>query len=198
MLSVSFLLEGGEAPRENKDSRSKERIICAFVLATALAMWVTLVQNQRPKDKSDKIENSWCRYSNCAKIIERITIFVTFTGSRSASRTDKRPLSSYRTVPDTYAASPLFVPSTRPSKPVNVVQPVAGGGFWPPPVVFPQRQATTPDPGELNMVSAIFDDFFSFFFFIFSFSFWQLSEDEKSNILPLVYPDVSSEFINFI
>lgn len=67
-------------------------------------------------------------------------------GSRSASRTDKRPLSSYRTVPDTYAASPLFVPSTRPSKPVNVVQPVAGGGFWPPPVVFPQRQATTPDP----------------------------------------------------
>ena len=94
---------------------------------------------------------------------------VTFTGSRSASRTDKRPLSSYRTVPDTYAASPLFVPSTRPSKPVNVVQPVAGGGFWPPPVVFPQRQATTPDPGELNMVSAIFDDFFKFFFHFFFF-----------------------------
>ena len=171
MLSVSFLLEGGEAPPENKDSRSKERIICVFVLAIALAMWVTLVQNQRPKDKSDKIENSWCWYSNCAKIIERITIFVTFTGSRSASRTDKRPLSSYRTVPDTYAASPLFVPSARPSKPVNVVQPVAGGGFWPPPVVFPQRQATTPDPGELNKVSAIFDNFFSFFFH-FSFFFF--------------------------
>ena len=197
MLSVSFLLEGGEAPPENKDSRSKERIICAFVLAIALAMWVTLVQNQRQKDKSDKIENSWCWYSNCAKIIERITIFVTFTGSRSASRTDKRPLSSYRTVPDTYAASPLFVPSTRPSKPVNVVQPVAGGGFWPPPVVFPQRQATTPDPGELNMVSAIFDDFLKFFS-IFSFSFWHLSEDEESNFPPLVYTDVSSDFINFI
>ena len=171
MLSVSFLLERGEASPENKDSRSKKRIICAFVLAIALVIWVTLVQNQRPQDNSDKIENSWCWYSNCAKIIERITIFVTFTGSRSASRTDKRPsypLSSYRTVPDTYAASPLFVPSTRPSKPVNVVQPVAGGGFWPPPVVFPQRQATTPDPGELNMVSAIFDFFFSFFsFFLF-------------------------------
>lgn len=166
-----LLLEGGEAPPVNKDdSRSKERIICAFVLATALAIWVTLVQNQRPQDNSDKIENSWCWYSNCAKIIERITIFVTFTGSRSASRTDKRPLSSYRTVPDTYAASPLFVPSARPSKPVNVVQPVAGG-FWPPPVVFPQRQATTPDPGELNMVSAIFDDFYKFFFPFFLFLF---------------------------
>ena len=168
MLSVSFLLERGEASPENKDSRSKKRIICAFVLAIVLVIWVTLVQNQRPQDNSDKIENSWCWYSNCAKIIERITIFVTFTGSRSASRTDKRPLSSYRTVPDTYAASPLFVPSTRPSKPVNVVQPVAGGGFWPPPVVFPQRQATTPDPGELNMVSAIFD-FFSLFFHFFFF-----------------------------
>lgn len=70
-------------------------------------------------------------------------------GSRSPSRTDKRPLSSYRTVPDTYAASPLFVPSgaARLAKPVNVVQPIGGGsGFWPPPVVFPQRQATTPDP----------------------------------------------------
>ena len=55
MLSVSFLLQGGEAPSENKYSRSKERIICAFVLAIALAMWVTLVQNQTPNDKSDKI-----------------------------------------------------------------------------------------------------------------------------------------------
>ena len=73
------------------------------------------------------------------------------SGSRSPSRTDKRPLSSYRTVPDTYAASPLFVPSgaARLAKPVNVVQPIGGGGgFWPPPVVFPQRQATTPDPGK--------------------------------------------------
>ena len=64
-------------------------------------------------------------------------------------------MSSYRTVPDTYAASPLFVPSVaaRPTKPVNVVQPIGGGGggsggVWPPPVMFPQRQATTPDPGE--------------------------------------------------
>ena len=187
MLSVSFLLERGEAPPENKDSRSKERIIYVFVLAIALAIWVTLVQNQRPLNNSDKIENSWCWFSNCAKIIERITIFVTFTGSRSASRTDKRPLSSYRTVPDTYAASPLFVPSARPSKPVNVVQPVAGGGFWPPPVVFPQRQATTPDPGELNMVSAIFDDFinsfFHFFFFFLTFK-WGWEKQFSTSSIP--------------
>lgn len=39
--------------------------------------------------------------------------------------------------------------AARLSKPVNVVQPIGGGGgFWPPPVVFPQRQATTPDPGK--------------------------------------------------
>ena len=45
----------------------------------------------------------------------------------------------------------MFVPSgaARLAKPVNVVQPIGGGGgFWPPPVVFPQRQATTPDPGK--------------------------------------------------
>ena len=73
-----------------------------------------------------------------------------FIGSRSASRTDKRPLSSYRTVPESFAASPLFVPSVaaRQTKPVNVVSPL-GGGVWPPPVMFPMRQATTPDPGKL-------------------------------------------------
>ncbi|XP_074637432.1 uncharacterized protein LOC141895506 [Acropora palmata] len=69
-------------------------------------------------------------------------------GSRPASRTDKRPLSSYRTPPEAFVASPTFIPSlaTRSAKPVNVVSPV-GGGVWPPPVQFPQRQATTPDPG---------------------------------------------------
>lgn len=75
------------------------------------------------------------------------------TGSRSASRTDKRPLSSYRTVPESFAASPLFVPSVtaRQTKPVNVVSPL-GGGVWPPPVMFPTRQATTPDPGKLEQL----------------------------------------------
>lgn len=69
-------------------------------------------------------------------------------GSRPASRTDKRPLSSYRTPPEAFVSSPTFIPSlaTRSAKPVNVVSPV-GGGVWPPPVQFPQRQATTPDPG---------------------------------------------------
>ncbi|XP_068750634.1 uncharacterized protein [Montipora capricornis] len=69
-------------------------------------------------------------------------------GSRPSSRTDKRPLSSYKTAPEAYAASPAFIPSlgTRPTKPINVVNPV-GGGIWPPTVLFPQRQATTPDPG---------------------------------------------------
>lgn len=77
-------------------------------------------------------------------------------GSRSASRTDKRPLSSYRAVPDTYAASPVFIPSVaaRPSKPVNVVNPL-GGGLWPPPVPFPQRKATTPDPGKWRSLVVI-------------------------------------------
>ncbi|CAH3180891.1 unnamed protein product [Porites lobata] len=75
-------------------------------------------------------------------------------GSRSASRTDKRPLSSYRTVPESFAASPLFVPSVaaRQTKPVNVVSPL-GGGVWPPPVMFPMRQATTPDPGVSSSYS---------------------------------------------
>ena len=99
-----------------------------------------------------------------SKPIGRINILIFVTGSRSASRTDKRPLSSYRTVPDTYAATPLFVPSARPSKPVNVVQPVGGGGFWPPPVVFPQRQATTPDPGKSEIFPplSVFTDAISY------------------------------------
>lgn len=99
---------------------------------------------------------------------------VQFVGSRSPSRSDRRPLSSYRTVPDSYAASPLFVPSvaSRPPKPVNVVQPIGGGGgFWPPPVVFPQRQATTPDPGKseaclMNFRFVTSENSPNFFFFL--------------------------------
>lgn len=83
---------------------------------------------------------------------ERITVDLFPLGSRPASRTDKRPLSSYRTPPEAFVASPTFIPSlaTRSAKPVNVVSPV-GGGVWPPPVQFPQRQATTPDPGKLRV-----------------------------------------------
>ena len=78
-----------------------------------------------------------------------LVTFTSFQGSRPGSRTDKRPLSSYKTVPESYAASPLFIPSVagRSSKPVSVVNPL-GGGVWPPPVLFPHRQATTPDPGK--------------------------------------------------
>ena len=56
-------------------------------------------------------------------------------------------------MPENFAASPVFVPSVaaRLTKPVNVVNPIAGG-VWPPSVLFPQRQATTPDPGKSGVL----------------------------------------------
>ena len=133
------------------------------------------------------------------------------SGSRSASRTDKRPLSSYRTVPDTYAASPLFVPSVsaRPAKPVNVVQPIGGSGVWPPPVMFPQRQATTPDPGKSRIcwpIGRLFPfllSFLSFPFLSFPFrsfpflSFLLLSFSFLSSFLFLSFLSFSVIFFSF-
>lgn len=83
---------------------------------------------------------------------ERIAGALFPLGSRPASRTDKGPLSLYKTPPEAFVASPTFIPSlaSRSTKPVNAVSPV-GGGVWPPPVQFPQRQATTPDPGKLRI-----------------------------------------------
>lgn len=57
--------------------------------------------------------------------------------------------------------------ASRVPKPVNVVQPIGGGGgFWPPPVVFPQRQATTPDPGKSEACLMNFRIVTTFVFFL--------------------------------